>query len=905
MEGREKRKEKKKENCAEAEASAQTQAITAANPPGDTGAGGDGQGGRTFDRAHQVRISVRGLVEFILRHGDLDNSAGYSEPDAMQEGTRLHKKIQKSMGSFYEAEVPMTMASEVEYDGEWFEITVEGRADGVMTASGTGKDTVSGAGSGKAGKGVAAGTGEGKKPEPESEGAAAQIAPESAGNKEPLDLQNLSPCIVIDEIKCIYQDLQHVKEIRPMHRAQAMCYASQYAIRHGLPQVGLQLTYCNIETEEVKRFREDYTKEELTEWYSGLLHEYAKWVAWQYRWSLVRDASMKKLVFPFPYRPGQKELAAGVYRTILREKKLFIEAPTGVGKTVSTLFPAVKAFGEGLVEKIFYLTAKTITRTVAEETFRILSEQGLKMKLVTLTSKDKTCVLEKPDCNPAVCERARGHFDRVNDAVYDMLTHEAGITRELILQYAEKYQVCPFEMCLDVTTWADGVICDYNYVFDPKAALKRFFAGERKNEYVFLIDEAHNLVERARDMYSAVLYKEDFLAAKHMVKEKSARMARQLDACNTALLKMKRECDEMEVWENAGELPLMLMRLLSESEEFLKDHKSFDGRELMLQLYFDVRHFMNIYDRLDDNYLIYSDYSESGDFRLTLKCMDPSGNLSQCFKKGRSAVFFSATLLPVRYYREQLGGSEEDYAIYAPAPFEREKRLLMVGADVSTKYSRRGEEQYGRIVGYIEAVTRAKKGNYMVFFPSYQMLELIYERARERVPNILPQQASMTEQEREEFLDAFVEAPEEGIVGFCVMGGIFSEGIDLKNDRLIGTVIVGTGLPMVCNERELLRGFFDRRNGQGFDYAYLYNGMNKVQQSAGRVIRTVEDEGVILLLDERFLNRQYQELFPREWFPYETVSLSTVEGKMKDFWARRGKDKDGYSITRTCSPAHE
>lgn len=844
--------------------------------------------GRVFDRAHQVRISVRGLVEFILRHGDLDNSSGYSDPDAMQEGTRLHKKIQKSMGAFYEAEVPMTMASEVEYDGDWFEITVEGRADGVMTLnepdSGTGKNEPERTWTENTkGRSVQETAAEG------TQGDAAAKQPET----------ELRPHIIIDEIKCVYQELLHVKEIRPLHRAQAMCYASQYVIRHDIPQIGIQLTYCNIETEAVKRFRESYTKEELTEWYDGLLREYAKWVSWQYRWGLLRDASMKRLTFPFTYRPGQKELAAGVYRTILRERKIFIEAPTGVGKTISTLFPAIKAFGEGLIEKIFYLTAKTITRTVAEETFRILSEQGLKMKLVTLTSKEKTCVLEKPDCNPALCERARGHFDRVNDAVYDLLTHEAGITRELILQYAEKYCVCPFEMCLDVTTWADGVICDYNYAFDPNVALKRFFAGDRRNEYVFLVDEAHNLVERAREMYSASLCKEDFLAVKGLLKEKSARMVKRLDACNSAMLKLKRECDEVEVWESAGELPLMVMRLIAEYEDFLQEHKSFEGRDQALQLYFNARHFMNIHDRLDDNYLIYSDYSENGHFRLTLKCMDPSENLSQCLKKGRSAVFFSATLLPVRYYLEQLGGTEEDYAIYAPTPFAQEKRLIMIGADVSTKYSKRGEEQYERIVGYIEAVTQAKRGNYMVFFPSYQMMELIYERAKERVPNILLQQSSMSEQEREAFLDDFVSAPQEGVVGFCVMGGIFSEGIDLKNDRLIGTVIVGTGLPMVCNERELFRGFFDRRNGQGFDYAYLYNGMNKVQQSAGRVIRTVEDEGVILLLDERFLSRPYQELFPREWFPYETVRLSTVGGTLKKFWERERAEGSGLQTSET------
>lgn len=819
------------------------------------GTGEDRAGQEKFDKAHRVRISVRNLVEFILRHGDLDSSQGYSDPDAMQEGTRLHKKIQKSMGSSYAAEVNTTLASEVEYQGELFEITVEGRADGVISI-------------------LAENDGEGAQTLPldELQGA--------AGDERRASL-------IIDEIKCVYQELSSIREMRPLHRAQAMCYAAQYVIRYDHERIGIQLTYCNIETEDVKRFEEEFTRKELIEWYDRLLLEYAKWVSWQYHWGLLRDTSMKQLVFPFEYRPGQKNLVGAVYRTILREKNIFIEAPTGVGKTISTLFPAIKAFGEGLTEKIFYLTAKTITRTVAEETFRILAEQGLKMKLVTLTAKEKCCILEKPDCSPEKCERAKGHFDRVNDAVYDMLTHEEGITRELILAYAEKYRVCPFEMALDVTTWADGIICDYNYLFDPNVALKRFFAAERRNDYVFLIDEAHNLVERAREMYSAVLYKEDFLEVKRLLKEKSARMAKRLDACNSALLKLKRECDELEVWENAGELPLLLMRLIAEYEEFLKEHRVFDGREQVLQLYFDVRRFMNVHDILDDNYLVYSDYAENGSFRITLRCMDPSENLKERLKKGRSAVFFSATLLPVRYYIEQLGGSEEDYAVYAPTPFSQEKRLLLIGTDVSTKYSRRSEESYERIVSYIETVVRTKTGNYMVFFPSYQLMEQIYHRAADRVENILMQKSSMTEQEREAFLEAFAEAPGQGVVGFCVMGGIFGEGIDLKGDRLIGTIIVGTGLPMVCNERELARGFFDQRNGHGFDYAYLYNGMNKVQQAAGRVIRTMEDEGIILLLDDRFLNRQYQELFPREWFPHETVRLETIETRLRDFWSRR------------------
>ncbi len=864
----------------------------------------------------RVKISVRSLVEFILQSGDLDNSQGTFEPDAMQEGTRLHKKIQKSMGRDYAAEVSMSLASKVEYDGEVFEITVEGRADGVISLISQEEKISAGIETQK----DAEKTESSKTSETVTNGPVLLALKPSGGvevlegaEEQPVfsaEKEELTDCqvlkesektqsfsltdkkksevkrssIVIDEIKCVCQELSSIKEMRPVHRAQAMCYASQYAIRYGHKRIGIQLTYCNIQTEKIKRFEEEFSHEELVEWYHSLLLQYAKWVSWQHRWSIVRDASMKQLAFPFQYRPGQKELAASVYRTILREKNIFIEAPTGVGKTISTLFPAIKAFGEGLVEKVFYLTAKTITRTVAEETFRILAEQGLKMKLVTLISKEKSCILEKPECNPGKCERAKGHFDRVNDAVYDMLTHEEGITRELISQYAEKHCVCPFEMCLDVASWADGVVCDYNYVFDPNVYLKRFLAGDKKQNYVFLIDEAHNLVERAREMYSAVLYKEDFPKVKQWIKDQSPRMMKHLDACNSAMLRYKRECDELEVWENAGELPVLVMRLIAEYEEFFKEHKSFDGREEVIKLYFDLRHFINIHDRLDENYLIYSDYAENRHFRMVLRCMDPSKNLGECLKKGRSAVFFSATLLPVNYYREQLGGSEQDYAVYAPTPFSHEKRLLMVGTDVSTKYSRRSEDEYGKILAYIEIAVRARKGNYMVFFPSYQLMEELYERAKGRIKNILIQRGTMTEQEREEFLAAFEENPAEGVVGFCVMGGIFSEGIDLKKDRLIGAVIVGTGLPMVCNERELSRGFFDERNGHGFDYAYLYNGMNKVQQSAGRVIRTVDDTGIILLLDERFLNQQYQELFPREWFPYERVRLSTVENVIRTFW---------------------
>jgi DNA excision repair protein ERCC-2 len=796
------------------------------------------------DKKKEIRISVRNLVEFILRSGDLDNTKTRSDADAMQAGSRIHRKLQKQMGSDYSAEVALCITVPVTKDGIDFELTIEGRADGVIN-----NNTI------------------------QEDFAVLNFEEEAA---EP-------PEIIIDEIKGVYMELSHMTAPVDVHRAQAMCYAYIYAAKYDHKRIGIRMTYCNLETENLKYFEETFSFEELSSWFEHLVSEYAKWAAWQILWTEKRNAAIKSMEFPFKYREGQKELVTGVYKTILRRKKLFIEAPTGVGKTISTVFPTIKAMGEGIVEKIFYLTAKTITRTVAEDTFRLLGGSGLEFKVVTITAKDKMCILEKPDCNPGACPRAKGYFDRVNDAVFDLLTCENDISRDHVTAYAEKHCVCPFEMGLDVTLWADAVICDYNYVFDPNVYLRRFFMNDKQSEYVFLVDEAHNLVDRSREMYSANLYKEDFLEVKRLIKDKSGKLSRLIEHCNGDLLKMKRDCDEFEVLETVDGFVIHLISLMTEYESFLKEGFITEGKEEILRLYLDIRHFLNMYELIDDNYTIYTDYEEER-FRLKLQCMDPSKNLLACMNKGRSAVLFSATLIPINYYMEQLGGMQEDYAVYAPSSFQTENRIIMIGKDVSTKYTRRNEKEYQRILKYIKDFISARTGNYMVFFPSYQMLQEIVLLAKDEFDGLVVQKSSMTEAEKEMFLEEFVEEPITSRIGFCVMGGIFSEGIDLKNNRLIGAVIVGTGLPMVCNERELFRGYFDERNGTGFDYAYLYSGMNKVLQSAGRVIRTNEDRGAILLLDERFTQKQYNNLFPKEWFPFVTVDANTMRPVLNDFW---------------------
>ena len=793
----------------------------------------------------ELHISVRNLVEFIFREGDIDNRTGkLASADAMIEGSRIHRKIQKSMDASYQAEVSL----KTELLAENYVLVVEGRADGI--AYGT-------------------------------------FVPDLPTKEEcPKELY------YIDEIKGVFRNVATMEQPVYVHKAQAMCYAWIYAKQNHLEQIGVQMTYCNLDTEEIRYFRELFDRETLNAWFDHLIGEYRKWADWQIAWKEGRQESIHRLNFPFPYRKGQKKLVEDVYRSIMRKKTLFIEAPTGVGKTISTIFPAVKAVGENLADRIFYLTAKTITASVAKDTFALLEEQGYQAKVIQLTAKEKLCMCEEMDCNPVHCPYAKGHYDRVNEAVFTLLQKSNLFTREEILAQAEEYQVCPFEMSLDVATWADNIVCDYNYVFDPNVALKRFFQDGVKGDYLFLVDEAHNLVERSRKMYSAEICKEDVLAVKRILKNHSAVICRTLDKCNKAMLEMKRECENYRVLESVGTLTFHLMRLASQLDEFLEKPRELPEKQMVMDFYFSLRNFLNIYDLVDERYVIYSQMTEEGHFIVRLFCVDPSANLQKCIDKSNSTIFFSATLLPINYYKRLLSEKEDNYAIYAQSTFDETQRLLAFGREVSTKYTRRNANEYEKMAAYIRAVTEGRHGNYMVFFPSYRLMQDVYDRFAEQTGDeyeLMLQHNNMKENEREEFLEAFEQERNRTLVAFCVMGGIFSEGIDLKHDRLIGTVIVGTGLPQISVEREILKNYYDAKGESGFDYAFRYPGMNKVLQAAGRVIRTAEDRGVILLLDERFLQREYEPLFPREWKTRSVCNLPQLQQQVRKFWSDLGE----------------
>jgi len=764
-----------------------------------------------------------------MRSGDIDSR--YVEKDRIYEGAKAHRNIQKeNVKLYHDYKSEVTLSADL--DDNEISYTLEGRADGIFTDDGG---------------------------------------------------------VVIDEIKTTVLPMNLIEEdFSETHWAQAKCYAYIYAVQNNLTEISIQLTYFHLDTEEIKRFTKSYEFDGLQQFLLELIHKYSIWASFTTEWKKLRDMTIKELQFPFPaYRKGQRRLAVGTYRTIDRGGKLFAQAPTGTGKTISTLFPAVKAMGEGKTSKIFYLTAKTITRQVAEEACKRMRSGNLRLKTLTLTAKEKICFCEKPVCNPEYCEYAKGHYDRINNAILDAITNCDHFTRSTIEECAQKHRVCPFELSLDISLWVDCVICDYNYVFDPRAYLRRFFA-ENKGDYVFLIDESHNLVDRSREMFSSELYKTHFYKVKKDYKGKSKSLDKILNQINKYLIELRNNCDEQSYIINADkpkELMDMLAKFVSICELVLKENRELGTDDDFLKLYFEVLHFILISDFYDERYVTFIE-SKQGEVMIKLFCLDPSFLLSEALKRGGSAVMFSATLTPLEYFREILGGGEEDWTMALDSPFEDSKLCLMTADNVSTKFKDR-EQSVQKITKLINSFISSKTGNYIVYFPSYQYMHSVFEDFSISYPEInsVEQQSSMTEVMREDFIDSFQENPQKTLVAFCVLGGIFSEGIDLQGSRLIGTIIVSVGLPQLSVQQNIIRDYFDRKNGMGYEYAYMYPGMNKVLQAAGRVIRSENDMGAVLLVDERFGHNNYKQIFPKHWNHCITARhVEDIQNNLNNFW---------------------
>ncbi|MDD3269261.1 MAG: ATP-dependent DNA helicase [Syntrophomonadaceae bacterium] len=776
-----------------------------------------------------IKIPIRQLVELIMRCGDIDGR--YVAKDRMLEGAKAHRILQKKNRELYEDYQSEVLLSEaICFDG--IDYTLEGRADGIFCQDGR---------------------------------------------------------YTIDEIKTTVLPMSLINEdFNFTHWAQVKCYAYIFAVQNDLPEIGVQLTYFNLENKESKIFNRIFEIAELKIFINALIEKYSVWANFSSEWEKIRNFSISTLQFPFPaYHKGQRALAVYAYRTIVSGKKLFAQAPTGIGKTISVLFPAIKAQGEGRSSKIFYLTAKTITRQVAEEAFAKMRQNGLEMKTLTLTAKEKICFCEKPVCHPEYCEYAKGHYDRVNTAILETATECDDLSRNVIEKYARKHKVCPFELSLDLALLADCVICDYNYVFDPRAHLRRFFK-DSNGDYVFLIDEAHNLVDRSREMYSAQLFKTAFYRIKKEYKGRNKALDKILTSINKYMINLRSQCGEPGYFitlEKPTDFLDLINKYIAICELMLKENRELSEDNSFLQLYFEVSGFIAIADLYDERYVSLVE-SQRDEVSLKLFCLDPSLLLGEALKRGGSAIMFSATLSPLRYFREILGGGEEDQMLSLDSPFDNRSLCVLTADHVSTKYNDR-EQSREEITRLIGSFISRQKGNYIIYFPSYKYMNDVFEAFAMAFPEIcaVEQGRAMSEEQREDFLSCFEENPENTYVAFCVLGGIFSEGIDLKGSRLIGTVIVSVGLPQLSIQQDIIRDYFNNKNGMGYEYAYMYPGMNKVLQAAGRVIRSDSDTGAVLLIDERYSHKNYLKLFPKHWHSCRRIrDCESLKITLDSFW---------------------
>lgn len=756
-----------------------------------------------------VEISVRALAEYVFREGSIDS--GFRTGAPLTEGAKVHRAIQQT---YKEADLKEAY---VRGDVVWGDVIyrIDGRCDGLLF-------------------------GEGDE-------------------------------VTVDEIKTTAGSLDAITEhTYPVHWAQAKCYAYLYAKAEQKPRMRMRVTYVQRKTGATKPFERTFAFDELEAFVRMLVQSYDPYARLQLRHAAERERSIKELPFPFPaYRQGQRKFAGAVYKSVADRKRLFARAPTGTGKTISTLFPAVKAIGEGLLQRFFYTTAKTTTRAAAEDALSLMRDGGLCLRSVTITAKDKICFKEETRCEKSYCEFADGYYDRLNDALADLWAAETAITRDVVEAYARKHRVCPFEFSLDAAYAADAVVCDYNYVYDPRISLKRLFE-EQKRRTAVLIDEAHNLVDRGRDMYSAELAKTPFLELKRQTKSVSRPLYEAAKAVNDAFIALRKEHGEGSGIAVLPQLPPPLLPLLEtfagEAEAVLAAGAAPDVRQLLTDAYYAVQHFIRIAGGYDESYLVYVDIGRS-EVRLKLLCVDPSAMLRAMGKGYRSQLFFSATLAPIAYYRDMLGGEEDDYTLAIPSPFGKEQLSVLL-LPVSTRYRDRDRSKRP-IAAMLRRIADERPGNYLAFFPSYDYMNEVYEQFADVgwQGDVLVQQSGMDEAQREAFLAAFRSDAERTLIGFAVMGGVFGEGIDLTGDRLIGVVIVGVGLPQFGGERELIRRYFDKTGRNGFDYAYKFPGMNKVLQAGGRLIRTERDRGTLVLADDRFMQPDYYALLPEEWKP--------------------------------------
>ena len=759
-----------------------------------------------------LELSVHQLVDFLLRSGDIDNRV--FNRSSQTEGTRLHASYQSKQGKDYISEYPLKQTFKVND----VEVTIQGRADGII-----------------------------KKSEKE---------------------------YIIDEIKTTVIELEEFRDENLIwHLGQAKCYAYMFAHALGLDTIGVRLTYIK-QGKESKKLIDDYTyyTSELEQYIYGLIDQYLEFYNIILRQIEARNASIENLQFPFDkYRKGQKELAKYVYSVAKRKGKLFIEAPTGIGKTMSTIFPYIKYLKEDDKSKIFYLTAKATGKENAHKAINILKEKGLNLSDIVITAKDKICFCKGQACNPDECPFAVGYYNKIQDVIKESILRYDDFDYETICHIAHKYNICPFELELDLSLFCDAIICDYNYVLDPISYMKRYF-DEDASHYLILVDEAHNLVERSKEMYSASI-SDDLLARakkaqRHIPNRKIKNMLARIQKIFT-YYDENYEIGETKI-EDLGDGDYSdFNKFVTAYQEVSKESNKDISKELT-ELYLEINRFLKISEFYSDRFLMYINKTED---KLTIKlyCLDASRFMNATMSRLNSSVLFSATLSPLEYYVDVLGGKIDDPSMILESPFPKENLKLILAPKVSTRYKNR-EKTYLDVAQYLKTFVQAKVGNYFIYLPSYEYLDNILPLLdfNEDV-EVFIQKKDMTESEKRDLLSHFNADNDHSVVGLAIIGGAFGEGIDLVGDSLIGVAIAGIGLPKINFESNQIVEYYKNNEINGFNYAYTYPGMNKVMQAVGRLIRTETDRGAALLIDERYMWNDYKSLFKKEWKDYEVV----------------------------------
>lgn len=771
-------------------------------------------------------LSVHELVDFLLRSGDIDNRINNAA--TMNEGTLIHAYYQSRQGNNYISEYPLLENFKVDD----YVITLEGRADGII------------------------------------------------------DLGNSA---IIDEIKSTIAPLEdYFKENEAWHLGQAKCYALMYAHEKGYNSVSIKLTYIHQldKSQMVKRY--DFLTSELEEDINKLFKEYLEFFEIIYNKKLARNESAKTISFPYDsFRDGQKDLAKYSYGIAKNGGILFAEAPTGIGKTISTLYPSVKSFTDTENDKIFYLTAKSSGKEMAFNASKLLIEKGLKGSVIEIIAKDKVCFCKGKACNPDECPFAKGYYSKIREIVKGAILSRNIFSTSEIISLAQNYAVCPFELQLDLSLYTDIIICDYNYFFDPMVYLKRFFDKDASNMIV-LVDEAHNLVERGRSMYSATFdsykYKQVKRSLRHFEHKK-------LKTAQTRMTKLFNSFKDFPL--GSSKIEMLSKTQINAINAYLlacndvnKNHHSVVTDEFK-DFYLELNKFIKLLDFYDDTFALYATKKNEKDVKISLFCIDPSAHLERTLNQVRSKIIFSATLSPTDYYIDMIGGKKTDPILNLPSPFNKNNLKLLVAPHISVRYRNRKETIENVACAIKEAISH-KLGNYFIYVPSYEYLSELSSYLKEDDFDLLVQEKDMSEDEKESFLSCFVEKPKRTTVGLAVIGGAFSEGIDLVGDRIIGVVVVGVGLPQLCFERDLIKDYFNKVENNGYEYAYVCPGINKVMQAVGRVIRSENDKGIALLIDDRYLTEEYHELFKNTYSHYEVVtSIEDIKEQVENFWTNK------------------